>query len=166
MSSVLSEIQRAYLPAFCGTTLIVFSTVRGIFVMNKSRYGIKGFKHPYEPWQDFDDKERAERSYRAYKANENQREWMGYSIPFVFAFATFVPRIPYVGEYAGTSLVILSAVYSYYNEKYAEAYAESTDARVVPFKRRTNAFKAIAFVAMGAMAYSSYLDFVKPILGL
>jgi hypothetical protein len=133
--------------------------------MNKSRYGIKDFKHPYEPWKDYDDKVRAAKSYRAYKANENQREWMGYTLPFVFAYALYVPRVPYLGEYTGSTLTVLSLGYAYFNGKYAEDYAESSDRRVAPFRNRLNVFKAIAFIAIGAVAYSGYLDYVKPVLG-
>ena len=43
--------------------------------------------------------------------------------------------------------------YAHANSEYARGYAESADARVAPFRRRSIAFRTIAYTAMGSIAY-------------
>eukprot|EP01094_Clydonella_sp_ATCC50884_P016305 TRINITY_DN27091_c0_g1_i1.p3 TRINITY_DN27091_c0_g1~~TRINITY_DN27091_c0_g1_i1.p3 ORF type:complete len:168 (+),score=73.04 TRINITY_DN27091_c0_g1_i1:63-566(+) len=153
----LTEAQALFLPVSLGTIAMIFSYVWSIFVMNKPRYALKEFKHPYAPWQAGQDDPQV---YRGWKASENQREWLAITIPFAWIFALYAPTLdcltafiplplPALGSVVVEwSILAASLVWAHANLEYMKGYMESTEARVPPFHLRTNAFKFIAFGAI------------------
>ena len=155
-SGLLHELQLLLLPAAVSTVAVVLSCVQGMLQVNTVRYNketMKEFAHPYKPWLD-DHNDKEGRHYRGYKASQNTLEWAVYTIPMIWSFALYNPSIPVVGAFMGPWLVVLSLVYSYFNYSYVKGYMESSKSRMTPFRRRTMAFRAIAFGAMGGIGYS------------
>jgi hypothetical protein len=76
-------------------------------------------------------------------------------VPLLWVFVIYTPSFPVVGKYMGWTGGALALIYSYFNSKYTPAYMESAEARLGPFKKRTLAFKGIAFGAFGGVAFSA-----------
>jgi hypothetical protein len=66
----------------------------------------------------------------------------------------YTPSLPVVGKYMGWTGGALSLFYSISNAQYVPAYMECAQGRLGPFKRRTLAFKGIAFGAVAGMGFS------------
>ena len=65
-----------FMPFAVGSIAMIYSAIHSISIVNRTRYKLKDFKHPYSPWKD---EQSDPTSYRAYKAQENQREWLVYT---------------------------------------------------------------------------------------
>jgi hypothetical protein len=117
----MEELQRVFMPFAVGSIAMIYSAIHSISIVNRTRYKLKDFKHPYSPWKD---EQSDPTSYRAYKAQENQREWLVYTIPIYFAFCVYTPTLPYVGKYMQLVAIALSLVYGFANVQYCEAYAK------------------------------------------
>eukprot|EP00472_Partenskyella_glossopodia_P010970 CAMPEP_0197538726 /NCGR_PEP_ID=MMETSP1318-20131121/60447_1 /TAXON_ID=552666 /ORGANISM="Partenskyella glossopodia, Strain RCC365" /LENGTH=130 /DNA_ID=CAMNT_0043097219 /DNA_START=32 /DNA_END=424 /DNA_ORIENTATION=+ len=119
--------------------------------MNKPRYALKNFKHPYKPWEVKDDE-----SFRGYRATVNQVEWLVYAIPTYTFAVIFSPMYPVVGavnvgQVAPWFCYALSVLYCKGNIEYLKGYMKSAEDRIPGFKLRLNAFKGMFFTLCGGM---------------
>mmetsp|Transcript_525 Transcript_525/g.1131 ORF Transcript_525/g.1131 Transcript_525/m.1131 type:complete len:200 (+) Transcript_525:64-663(+) len=149
----LAELQMLFLPCAVGTFAIIASCVSGIYAVGAVRYADKEFEHPYKPWLDsHNDKEG--RHYRGFKASQNCVEWAVYTLPLLWIFGLYAPSLPMVGNFMPWTGGALSLVYAFYNNAYVPAYMASAKDRLLPFTRRTLAFKAIAAGAGAGVLFS------------
>lgn len=152
-TTAIRELQMAALPAAVGTVAILYSNVANMFAMGKFRYANKGVEvHPYKPWSDTTPN--AEEHFRAYKAFENGMEWTVIAVPALWLYVLYTPAVPHVGKFLPWTGALLAAAFAYYNTKYLEGYAQSVEARLPPFKARTNALMVLFTGALASMAAS------------
>mmetsp|Transcript_136465 Transcript_136465/g.193021 ORF Transcript_136465/g.193021 Transcript_136465/m.193021 type:complete len:158 (-) Transcript_136465:70-543(-) len=149
----LVALQRLLFAPAVGTSVILFSTISGIKAFATARYAIKGFEHPYAPWKE---NQSDAKILRGFKATQNSAEWTTYTLPFVWILSVYGPAVPVVGPYTEFAVGALCCVYAYGNVRYVPAYMESAEARITPFKIRTNAFKGLAFGSLIALSFSAY----------
>ena len=142
------DLQLSLMPAALGTVAIVYSNVLCMYTLNKIRYAERsGPVHPYRPWADT--AKNADAHYRAYKACQNVLEWTVYSLPLLWLYVLYTPTIPRIGRALSWFGAVLGLALARFNATYAEAYAESADARVKPFYQRIRIFQILflGFVA-------------------
>lgn len=152
-TTAIRELQMAALPAAVGTVAILYSNLANMFAMGKFRYANKGVEvHPYKPWSDTTPN--AEEHFRAYKAFENGMEWTVIAVPALWLYVLYTPAVPHVGKFLPWTGALLAAAFAYYNTKYLEGYAQSVEARLPPFKARTNALMVLFTGALASMAAS------------
>ena len=135
------------MPAAWGTVFMVYSAVHCLFIMNKPRYAMKNFSHPYKPWTE---EQSDEKAYRGVKAHENIREWLTYVLPLYFFLVLFSPVFPSVagfdlGKFFPWASLSLALAYSYANVVFMKGYMESAANRMPGFRLRTLCFKIILF---------------------
>ena len=152
-TTAIRELQMAALPAAVGTVAILYSNVANMFAMGKFRYANKGVEvHPYKPWSDTTPN--AEEHFRAYKAFENGMEWTVIAVPALWLYVLYTPAVPHVGKFLPWTGALLAAAFAHYNTKYLEGYAQSAEARLPPFKARTQALKVLFIGALASMGAS------------
>ena len=101
----MDELRSAFLPAAVATCVMAYSCISGMKAVSKYRYAVKDkagksiFEHPYRPWVSKLDVPEKDAHYRAFKANENQREWFVYTLPFLFLFSAYGSGLPYIGKH-------------------------------------------------------------------
>ena len=101
--------------------------------------------------------------YRAFKANENQREWFTYTLPFVFLFAAYGSELPFVGKYSGPATLAASVLWSHFNVSYAKGYTKDAKQRISGFRGRTNVFKFLMIGSIASLACVAGRHFGVPI---
>eukprot|EP00940_MAST-03C_sp_MAST-3C-sp2_P001584 g1584.t1 len=138
-----TELQDLIFPAAAGSVAMVLSCIQTIFMLNKPRYKLKNFKHPYAPWKK---PQSDPKVYRGWKAGENCREWLLYVLPCYWTLILFASTLPMltVGETTIDLatfvpwIALLSAFgYAEANVAYVKGYMSSTEERMPGFKRRT-----------------------------
>ena len=149
--------------------MMAYSCIAGMQAVSKYRYaakdanGNKLFEHPYRPW----DKKLAVPDegahYRAFKANENQREWFTYSLPFLFIFSAYGGALPWIGKFTPHMTLGAAILWSHFNAAYAKGYAKSASGRMYGWKGRVNAFKFLFVGSLAAVACVAGRKFGLPI---
>mmetsp|Transcript_25341 Transcript_25341/g.40877 ORF Transcript_25341/g.40877 Transcript_25341/m.40877 type:complete len:161 (-) Transcript_25341:125-607(-) len=147
-SEAYFEFLAVLIPAALGSIAMIYSTIHSIFIMNKPRYALKDFKHPYKPWTD---EQSDNKTYRGFRANMNQVEWLVYSIPIYTFSVLFSPAYPVVGSIAPWMCFVLALIYGQANVNYLKGYMKSTEDRMPGFKLRTHIFKAMLGVCIGGI---------------
>lgn len=155
--SMVSSIQDLIFPAAVGSVAMVISCIQTIMMLNKPRYALKNFSHPYRPWiKDQSDL----KVYRGWKASENCREWLLYVLPFYWTLILFASNLP-VLSVAGKDIdlaeicpwvsLLAAFGYSHANISYVKGYMTSTEDRMPAFKRRTLFAKFFLFGSIAVL---------------
>ncbi|GAB5359148.1 hypothetical protein AAMO2058_000519700 [Amorphochlora amoebiformis] len=154
MTPEYAEMLRSLTPVALGCIAMIYSNIHSIGIMNKPRYSLKDFKHPYKPWTD---EHSDERSFRGFKASQNQIEWLVYSIPIFLFSSLFAPAFPSIlglntGLIAQWLLFANSLLYAKANVDYIKGYIKSSDERMPGFILRTRTVRVFLYTSLAAIA--------------
>eukprot|EP00467_Chlorarachnion_reptans_P021197 CAMPEP_0114510284 /NCGR_PEP_ID=MMETSP0109-20121206/13695_1 /TAXON_ID=29199 /ORGANISM="Chlorarachnion reptans, Strain CCCM449" /LENGTH=164 /DNA_ID=CAMNT_0001689561 /DNA_START=25 /DNA_END=519 /DNA_ORIENTATION=- len=148
LSDAYADFLAVLSPAALGATAMIYSNIHCLGIMNKPRYALKGFEHPYKPWTDAHNDEK---SYRGYKASMNQVEWLVYSVPLYTFAVAFSPALPKVGHIGPWLCLPLALLYAKGNVDYMKGYMLSAKDRMPGFKLRTLTVRLMLGMLLGGV---------------